>query len=420
MMKNNTNRVVITGVGAISPLGNSASALWDSVIAGHCGIGHIRGFGDEALPVRVAGQVKDFDPKECGMTMAEIRHYDLFSQYACAAASEAMASSGLESGSNIDPLRFGVYIGSCIGGLTTFVNQTKIYFNEGAGNVSPLFAPMIISNIAGGNVAIKFNLQGPCMTVTSACATGTNAIGEAYLAIRGGRADAILAGGSEAALHPLALGGFASCRALTPETDPKQASLPFDVRRRGFVMAEGAGVVILEEYGHAVSRGANIIAEVCGYGHTCDAYHYTAPRPDGTSTARAISDALEEAGYSSDDNLYINAHGTGTVLNDKAETKAIKLAMGEKEAHRASISSTKSMTGHMMGAAGAVECIISAFALKAGTVPPTINLLHPDPDCDLDYTPLKAAERDISIAISNSLGFGGHNACLALRRYNDG
>lgn len=419
-MKNNTNRVVITGVGAISPLGNSASALWDSVIAGRCGIGHIRGFGDEALPVSVAGQVKDFDPKGHGMTQAEIRHYDLFSQYACAAATEAIESSGLSSGKNIDPLRFGVYIGSCIGGLTTFVDQTKIYLEEGAGNVSPLFAPMIISNIAGGNVAIKYNLQGPCMPVTSACATGTNAIGEAYLAIRDGRADAILAGGSEAALHPLALGGFASARALTPACDPEEASLPFDVRRRGFVMAEGAGVLVLEEYDHAVNRGADIIAEVCGYGHTCDAYHYTAPRPDGTATARAICDALNEAGFSSEDTLYINAHGTGTVLNDKAETKAIKLALGETEAHKASISSTKSMTGHMMGAAGAVECIIAALALKNGTVPPTINLLHPDPECDLDYTPLKALKRDISIAISNSMGFGGHNACLALRRYNDG
>lgn len=407
-------------MGAVTPLGNSAAELWNAALSGRCGIGRISGFEGERLPVSVAGQVKNFAPKEHGMTMAEIRHYDLFSQYACSAAAEAMSSSGLESGRNIDPLRFGVYIGSCIGGLTTFVNQTKVYLEEGAGSVSPLFAPMIISNIAGGNVAIKFNLQGPCMTVTSACATGTNAIGEAYLSIRDGRADAILAGGSEAALHPLALGGFASCRALSPESDPQQASLPFDMRRKGFVMAEGAGVVVLEEYGHAVSRGADIIAELSGYGHTCDAYHYTAPRPDGTATARAISDALEEAGYNADDNLYINAHGTGTVLNDKAETKAIKLALGEEDAHRAVISSTKSMTGHLMGAAGAVECILSALALKEGMVPPTINLLHPDPECDLDYTPLKAAARNLTIAISNSMGFGGHNACLALRRYNNG
>lgn len=419
-MNKDIRRVVITGMGAVTPLGNSAELLWKAVVSGQCGINRIQGFDDEKLPVSVAGQVKGFDPRSHDMTMAEIRHYDLFSQYAISAASEAMFSSGLASGDNIDPLRIGVYIGSCIGGLTTFVNQTKIYMKDGAKGVSPLFAPMIISNIAGGNIAIKFNLQGPCMTVTSACATGTNAIGEAYVAIRDGRADVILAGGSEAALHPLALGGFASCRALTLESDPQEASLPFDLRRRGFVMAEGAGVVVLEEYGHAVRRGARIIAEVCGYGHTCDAYHYTAPRPDGIATAKAISDALEEAEFTTDDILYINAHGTGTVMNDRAETKAIKLALGETEAQRASISSSKSMIGHMMGAAGAVECIITALALKNGIVPPTINLLHPDPECDLDYTPISSVERQLTIAISNSMGFGGHNACLALRRYCNG
>lgn len=415
-MKNNRKRVVITGTGAISPLGNSAAELWNGVVQGRCGIGPVHGFEGESLPVSVAAQVKGFNPKEHGLTTAEIRHSDLFSQYACAAAAEALADSGLEIGKNIEAMRTGVYIGSCIGGLTTFVNQTKVYLEEGARSVSPLFAPLIISNIAGGNVAIKFNLQGPCLAVTSACATGTNAIGEAYLAIRDGRADAILAGGAEAAMHPLALGGFASCRALTPADDPMEASLPFDARRKGFVMSEGAGVVVLEEYDHAVKRGADIIAEVCGYGHTCDAYHYTAPGPDGIATAAAISNALEEAGYTTDDTLYINAHGTGTVLNDKAETKAIKLALGEKNARNVSISSTKSMTGHMLGAAGAVECIISALALRQGIVPPTINLLEPDPECDLDYTPLKAKEKTLTIAISNSMGFGGHNACIALRR----
>lgn len=419
-MTKEIKRVVITGVGAVSPLGNSAEELWEGAISGRSGIGRIHGFEGQNLPVSIAGQVKGFDPLLYGMTQSEARHYDLFSQYACAAAREALESSGLASGSNIDPARIGVYIGSCIGGFTTFVNQTKIYLEEGARSVSPLFVPMIISNIAGGNVAIKFDLQGPCLSVTSACATGTNAIGEAYLAIRYGRAEAMLAGGSEAALHPLALGGFASCRALSLSDDPMAASLPFDARRNGFVMAEGAGVVALEEYDHAVSRGAHIIAEVCGYGHTCDAFHYTTPRTDGKATAGAISDALKEAGYNPADTLYINAHGTGTVLNDKAETKAIKMALGEADAHRASISSTKSMTGHMMGAAGAIECIISAFALRSGIVPPTINLLQPDPECDLDYTPGKMINREITLAISNSMGFGGHNACLAMRRIDNG
>jgi len=275
---------------------------------------------------------------------------------------------------------------------------------------------MMIPNIAGGNIAIKYKAKGPCLTHVSACATGTNSIGEAYLAIKCGRADAILAGGSEAAVTPLAIGGFANAKALTTEEDPAKACLPFDARRGGFVMAEGAGVLILEERERAIARGAHIYAEVCGYGCTCDAHHYTAPRPDGITAGRALREALDEAGYKAGENLYINAHGTGTHLNDSTETRAIKVALGEEEARRASVSSTKSMHGHMFGATGAVELIASALALRDGIVPPTIGLEEADPECDLDYTPLEARKRDLDIAISNSLGFGGHNVCVALRR----
>lgn len=411
-------RVVITGLGAICPIGNNVAETWKAAVEGTCGIAPIRGFEDEVLPVSVAGQVKNFDPVAAGLTVQEVRHYDLFCQYAVAASLEAMQQSGLVSGENIAPERLGVYIGSGIGGLNTFVAQTKNYLERGAKGVSPLFIPMLIANMGGGNTAIKLNAQGPNLTSVAACATSTNTIGEAFLAIQAGRADAIVAGGAEAAIHPLSIGGFANARALSTVSDPTLACLPFDSRRKGFVMAEGAGVVILEELEHAVARGADIIAEVVGYGHTCDAHHYTAPRPDGTVTARCIREALEQAGYREGEALYINAHGTGTAMNDAAETKAIKLALGEEDAKRAVISSTKSMTGHMLGAAGGLELVLSALALQNGIVPPTVGLCEPDPACDLYYTPQKAEKRQIDIAISNSLGFGGHNATVALRRYN--
>ena len=409
-------RVVITGMGVISPIGNDVKTFWENLKAGKCGISRLEGFEEYNLPIHVAGRVKDFDPLNYGLSVAEKRRNDLYSQYAMAASTEAMASSGLVSRENIEAERFGVYVGSGIGGINTFVTQTKILIDEGADRISPLFIPMMIPNIAGGNIAIKYKAQGPCLTHVSACATGTNSIGEAYLAIKYGRADAILTGGSEAAVTPLAIGGFANSRALTTEEDPSKACLPFDRRRGGFVMAEGAGLMMLEEYEHAKARGAEIIAEVCGYGCTCDAHHYTAPRPDGIPAAKAIREALEEAGYREGENLYVNAHGTGTHLNDAAETNALKLALGEADAHRASVSSTKSMTGHMFGATGAVELMASALALKEGIVPPTIGLEEADPECDLDYTPLQARKRDLDVAISNSLGFGGHNVCVALRK----
>ena len=409
-------RVVITGMGVISPIGNDVKTFWENLKAGKCGISRLEGFEEYNLPIHVAGRVKDFDPLNYGLSVAEKRRNDLYSQYAMAASTEAMASSGLVSRENIEAERFGVYVGSGIGGINTFVTQTRILIDEGADRISPLFIPMMIPNIAGGNIAIKYKAQGPCLTHVSACATGTNSIGEAYLAIKYGRADAILTGGSEAAVTPLAIGGFANSRALTTEEDPSKACLPFDRRRGVFVMAEGAGLMMLEEYEHAKARGAEIIAEVCGYGCTCDAHHYTAPRPDGIPAAKAIREALDEAGYREGENLYVNAHGTGTHLNDAAETNALKLALGEADARRASVSSTKSMTGHMFGATGAVELMASALALKEGIVPPTIGLEEADPECDLDYTPLQARKRDLDVAISNSLGFGGHNVCVALRK----
>ena len=415
-MNNEMKRVVITGLGVISPVGNDVNTFWESLKAGKCGISRLEGFDEYDLPIHVAGRVKDFDPLKFGLSAAEKRRNDIYSQYAMAAAAQAMADSGLASSQNIEEDRFGVYLGSGIGGIQTFVAQTKILFDEGVGRISPLFIPMMIPNIAGGNIAIKYKAKGPCLTHVSACATGTNSIGEAYLAIKCGRADAILAGGSEAAVTPLAIGGFANAKALTTEEDPAKACLPFDARRGGFVMAEGAGVMILEEREHAIARGAHIYAEVCGYGCTCDAHHYTAPRPDGITAGRALREALDEAGYKAGENLYINAHGTGTHLNDSTETRAIKVALGEEEARRASVSSTKSMHGHMFGATGAVELIASALALRDSIVPPTIGLQEADPECDLDYTPMEARRRDLDIAISNSLGFGGHNVCVALRR----
>ena len=415
-MNSEMKRVVITGMGVISPVGNDINTFWESLKAGKCGISRLEGFEEYNLPIHVAGRVRDFDPLQAGLSAAEKRRNDIYSQYALAAAAQAMAESGLVSNENIDENRFGIYFGAGIGGIQTFVTQTKILFDEGADRISPLFIPMMIPNIAGGNIAIKYKAKGPCLTHVSACATGTNSIGEAYLAIKYGRADAILAGGSEAAVTPLAIGGFANAKALTYEEDPAKACLPFDARRGGFVMSEGAGALMLEEREHAIARGANIIAEVCGYGCTCDAHHYTAPRPDGITAGRALREALDEAGYKPGENLYINAHGTGTHLNDSTETTAIKVALGEEDAHRASVSSTKSMHGHMFGATGAVELIASALALRDGIVPPTIGLEVPDPECDLDYTPGEARKRDLDIAISNSLGFGGHNVCVSLRR----
>ncbi|MBQ7966840.1 MAG: beta-ketoacyl-ACP synthase II [Bacteroidaceae bacterium] len=409
-------RVVITGLGAICPVGNTVADFWESLKAGKSGLNFIQGYDDVDLPVRIVAQVKDFDPIANGLERADVRKMDLYCQYAIAAANQAVKDSGLVSGENIEPGRFGVYVGSGIGGISAFVRETGKYLEEGARRISPLFIPTMIANIASGNIAIRHKAEGPCLPVVTACATGTHSVGEAYHAIKFGFADAIITGGAEAAVHPLAIGGFANSRALTSAETLEDACTPFDARRSGFTMADGAGVLVLEEYEHAVKRGATIYAEVAGYGNTCDAHHYTAPRPDGIPASKAIRMALDEAGYTSADTLYINAHGTSTPLNDKTETYAIKLALGEEDARRALISSTKSMTGHMLGAAGGIELIATALAVKHGIVPPTINYREPDPECDLNYVPNKAVEVNVTMAASNSLGFGGHNACVVLKK----
>ena len=410
-------RVVVTGTGVISPVGNSVESFWTNLIDGYCGIDVITSFPTDDLPVKVAGLVKDFDPSEYEIEAPFARKQDKFTLYAVAAAWQAMKQAGLSAaeGGNVDPFRLGVYVGSGIGGFTTQVRETEKLLTDGPKWVSPLFIPTIIANIAAGNIAIRNKACGPSLPVVTACATSTNAIGEAYRAIKHGYADAIIAGGTEACVIPLGIAGFANARALSRSEDPKYASLPFNRNRGGFVMAEGAAILVLEEYEHAVARGAEIIAEVCGYGNTCDAYHVTAPRPDGKTQAAAIRMALDEAGYSSDDVLYINAHGTGTALNDTSETEAFKLALGD-DAYKAHISSTKSAMGHLLGAAGAVEALAAILALKNSMIPPTINLDETDPECDLDYTPNNAVEADLTLAISDSLGFGGHNSCLAFRK----
>lgn len=410
-------RVVVTGTGVISPVGNSVESFWTNLIDGYCGIDVITSFPTDDLPVKVAGLVKDFDPSEYEIEAPFARKQDKFTLYAVAAAWQAMKQAGLSAAEdgNIEPFRLGVYVGSGIGGFTTQVRETEKLLTDGPKWVSPLFIPTIIANIAAGNIAIRNKACGPSLPVVTACATSTNAIGEAYRAIKHGYADAIIAGGTEACVIPLGIAGFANARALSRSEDPKYASLPFNRNRGGFVIAEGAAILILEEYEHAVARGAEIIAEVCGYGNTCDAYHVTAPRPDGKTQAAAIRMALDEAGYSSDDVLYINAHGTGTALNDTSETEAFKLALGD-DAYKAHISSTKSAMGHLLGAAGAVEALAAILALKNSMIPPTINLDETDPECDLDYTPNNAVEADLTLAISDSLGFGGHNSCLAFRK----
>lgn len=406
-------RVVITGMGIISPIGKDIKTFWENLKNGVCGIDFIQNIDTTGLDVKIAGEVRDFRAEDFGVEKGMARKADRYCQFALAAAQQAMNDRG---DLGLPNERVGVYVGSGIGGMQTFLNESKKMLEEGPGRVSPLFIPMMISNIAAGNIAIAHHAEGPCLPVVTACATSTHAIGEAYRAIKYGYADAIIAGGAEAAVNPLAIGGFTNCKALSKSSDPKRASLPFDAERKGFVIGEGAGIVILEEYEHAKATGAKIYGEICGYGNTCDAYHYTAPKPDGTCASRAIKMALDEANYSEKDTLYVNAHGTGTHMNDSSETQALKLALGEKEARRAHISSSKSMTGHMLGAAGGVEVIVSALSLQEGIVTPTIGLINPDPECDLDYTPNKAQKADLTIAISNSLGFGGHNACVAIRK----
>ncbi|MBR0297534.1 MAG: beta-ketoacyl-ACP synthase II [Bacteroidales bacterium] len=414
-------RVVVTGLGVISSVGNDVQTYWKNLKDGVCGIELIDSFPTDNLPVKIAGKIKNFNPEEYGMDKPFIRKQDLFTQFGMAAAYQAMTDSGLVAegeGANIDPFRLGVYVGSGIGGFEVQFRETAKMIEDPSGQwISPLFIPTMISNIAAGHIAIKHHAQGPCLDIVTACATSSHCIGEAFRAIRHGYADAIIAGGCENATIPLGIVGFANAKALTRAENPKYASLPFNKNRQGFVMGDGAGILILEELEHAKARGAKIYGEMVGYGNTCDAYHATAPRPDGETQAQCIKLALQEAGFDEKkDNLYINAHGTGTHLNDVAETIAYKAALGDF-AYKAHISSIKSMTGHMFGAAGAAEAIATILALKEGIIPPTINLDCPDPECDLDYTPNVALKSDITLGISDSLGFGGHNACVAFRRY---
>ena len=404
-------RVVVTGMGAITPVGNDVDTMWESLKNGRSGITLVTRYDPSLTKAKVVAEVKNFDPTEY-IEKRDCLRMDLYTQYAMAAAAQAVADSGIEE--KVAPERFGVYVGSGVGGIDTFYEQCKNMFNDK--NISPFFIPMMISNIAAGNIAIKYKAQGPCLPVVTACSTSTHAIGEAFRLIKFGYADAVIAGGAEAALHPLAIRGFTSCKALTMSEDPAQASIPFDKRRNGFVLGEGAGMLILEEYEHAVSRGAKIYAEICGYGNTCDAHHVTAPDPEAAGAARCVQQALDEAAFDGNGStLYINAHGTSTPMNDVTETKAFKKVLGE-EAYRTHISSTKSMTGHMLGATGAVEAIAAIQALRTGVIPPTIGYQEPDPDCDLNYTPNTAETADLTLAISTTFGFGGHNACIAFRK----
>ena len=405
-------RVVVTGLGAVSPVGNDVPTMWKNMLDGVNGIETITAFDTSDLKVHIAGTVKNFEPEKY-FEKREAKKLDVYCQYAIAAAQEAVDDSGILG--KIDENRFGVYIGAGIGGLNTFINNTVNLENGGPRKVSPFFIPMMIGNIATGNVAIRFNAKGVSLSVMSACATGTNSIGEAFHAIKDGYADAIIAGGAEAVVARLTIAGFQNMKALSTNPDPSKASRPFDKDRDGFVMGEGAGMLILEEYEHAKARGAKIYAEFAGYGNTCDAHHVTAPDPEGAGLARAIEIAFKEANVADDAEVYINAHGTSTHLNDLTETMAIKTALGEN-AYKASVSSTKSMTGHMLGATGAIEAIAAVKAIEDGMIPPTINLDEPEEGLDLDYTPKTAKKRGINVAASTNLGFGGHDACVVFKK----
>lgn len=415
-------RVVITGLGALSPIGNTTEEFLEGLKEGRNGIDYITRFDTEEYKVKVAAEVKGFDPLQY-IEKSQIRKMDLFTQYAVAAAAQAVAQSGLVSGENIEASRFGVYVGSGIGGMNTFVTEAYKLKDSGPKRISPFFVPMMISNMAAGTVAINHKAMGPCLPIVTACATGTHSIGEAFHAIKHGYADAIICGGAEASLTPLTVAGFTNCMALSTKNDVNRSSIPFDKERDGFVIGEGAGIIVIEEYEHAVNRGANIIAEVVGYGNTCDAYHMTAPDPESTAASAAIRLACTEGGILDETGavacdaslVYINAHGTSTPLNDKTETRAVKLVFGES-AKDVKISSTKSMTGHMLGAAGGIEAIASALALQNDFIPPTINYSVPDEECDLDYTVNKRVDKRMEYAVSNSLGFGGHNACIVLKK----
>lgn len=411
------NRVVITGLGAVTPIGNEVSTFWKNMISGVSGIDYVTAFDTSEYTTRIAGEVKNFNPEDY-MDRKEAKRVDRFIQFAIAATKQALAQADLDI-SKIDATRAGVYIGSGIGGLATLEENHKILLEKGPRRVSPFMVPMMIANMASGLVSIEIGAKGPNSSVVSACATGTHAIGDAAEIIRRGRADVMIAGGSEATIRPLAFAGFGNMKALSTRNDePQKASRPFDLNRDGFVMGEGAGILVLESLEHAKKRGATILAEVAGYGMSGDAYHLTAPAPEGEGAARAMKEALLDAALDPTEVDYINAHGTSTDYNDKFETLAIKSVFGDY-AYKVAISSTKSMTGHLLGAAGGVEAIACVLAIREGIIPPTINYETPDPDCDLDYVPNEARKANVRVALSNSLGFGGHNATIILKAYEE-
>lgn len=405
-------RVVVTGVGAVTPIGNHAETMWESMMAGRHGIAPITHFDTDGFATKVAAEVKGYDPA-LYMSKKDANRYDPFTVLGMGATSQAVEDSGIIG--YIDPERFGVYFSSGIGGLTTLEKGETALATKGPLKVSPFSVSAMISNSAAALIAIKYHCLGSCLSVATACASSAHAIGEAYRTIKHGYADAIIAGGADASITPIGIAAFNSCRALSQSTDPDRASIPFDAERNGFVMGEGSGALVLEEYEHAVKRRAKIYAELCGYGTTCDAFHITHPAPDGDGAARAILQAVSESGIYTE-HIYINAHGTSTKLNDEIETLAIKKALGHDLARKVIVSSTKSMTGHLLGGAGAVEAIACIMALNMGYIPPTIGYEIPDTACDLDICPNKARECRAELALNNSFGFGGHNSCLAFRR----
>ncbi|MDQ0148147.1 beta-ketoacyl-ACP synthase II [Eubacterium multiforme] len=408
-------RVVITGMGALTPIGNNVEEFWNNAKIGKLGIDYVTLVNKDEVSVKVAGEVKNFDGAAL-LGKKESKRLDRFSQFALVATEEAIKSSGLDL-ENMDKNRIGVLVGSGIGGFQTIETEiTKMV--EGSKRVSPFFIPMAIINMAAGNISIKYGFKGPSTSIVTACATGTNSIGEAFRQIKHGYADVMIAGGVEAPVTKIGIEGFASLKALNTSNDPKKASIPFDKDRSGFVMGEGAGILVLESLESAKNRGAKILAEVVGYGSTCDGYHITSPDPEGEGAARAMLDAINEASIKKEEISYINAHGTSTPLNDKFETRAIKKAFGE-EAYKIPVSSTKSMTGHLLGAAGAIESIICVEALLDDFVPPTIGYETADEECDLDYVPNVGREKEVNYALTNSLGFGGHNATLLFKKWNE-
>ena len=407
-------RVLITGMGTVNPLGHDLAGTWQAVREGVCGVGPITQYDSTNQKVHLAAEVKDWDPA-AALAGRDWRHMSRYAQLAVAAAQEAVADSGIDLEQE-DRTRCGVIVSSGVGGIGVTEREQTRCAQKSFDRTTPYYIPMAIANMGAGLIAIAFGFQGMCTCPVTACAGGTNAVGDAFRYIRDGYGDVMLCGGSESAITPLSIGGFTSMRALHVGDDPASASVPFDARRSGFVMGEGAGVLLLEEYEHAMARGAKVYAEVVGYGATCDAYHMTAPAPNGEGGARAMAQALADGGVAPEQVGYINAHGTSTPLNDSGETAAIKTVFGD-HAYKLAVSSTKSMTGHMLGAAGAVEAIFTALALKDGYLPATIHYQQPDPECDLDYVPNQGRAVQVAYALSNSLGFGGHNACVLLKRW---